>query len=139
MKNFAFILIILFVSCVSTRVSNIHPKKNNESLYKVYKIDSINSYYLIYAKMGKSIYKIVSKKEEFMGLNRIQRNRYYYFKLHSSMANRQIGNTVILPQNSLLVNCFSYDDTTQICLESGQIRDLYYADNIKGIFFILVE
>jgi hypothetical protein len=139
MKYFAFILIILFVSCVSTRVSNIHPKKNNESLYKVYKIDSINSYYLIYAKMGKSIYKIVSKKEAFIGLNRIERNRYYYFKLHSSMTNRQIGNTVILPQNSLLVNCFSYDDTTQICLESGQIRDLYYADNIKGIFFILVE
>jgi len=136
MKRFLQVLIIFFISCVSTKVPNSHAQKSTDTLYKVYKIDSINSYYLIYAKLGKNFYKIVSKKESFIGFNKIERKRYYSFKLHSILANRQIGNMAIFPQNSLLVNCFSYDDTTQICLEGGRIKDLYYSVNIKGIFFI---
>ena len=136
MKRFVPILIILIISCVSRRVPNSHFPKTTDTLYKVYKIDSINSYYLIYAKFGKNLYKIVSKKETFIGLNRIERNKYYSFKLNSILANRQIGLKSILSQNSLLVNCFTFDDTTQICLDGGGIKDLYYSVNIKGVFFL---
>jgi hypothetical protein len=78
----------------------------------------------------------VSKKADIITADKIETNRSYKFNLHSTLLNRQIGGKTVLPQNSLLVNCFSYDDTTQICLEGDSIRDLYHADNIKGLYFI---
>ena len=112
---------------------------NTDSLFNVFKIDSINAYYLIYAKKDKSIYKIVSKKETILGSNKIEPRNRYYFKLYSIISNRKVANTSILPQNSLLVNCYSFDDTTQICLENGLLRELYYAENLKGLFLIETE
>ena len=112
---------------------------NTDSLFNVFKIDSINAYYLIYAKKDKSIYKIVSKKESILGSNKIEPRNRYYFKLYSIISNRKVANTSILPQNSLLVNCYSFDDTTQICLENGLLRELYYAENLKGLFLIETE
>ena len=109
---------------------------NTDSLFNVFKIDSINAYYLIYAKKDKSIYKIVSKKEAIIGYNKIEPRNRYYFKLYSIISNRKVASTSILPQNSLLVNCYSFDDTTQICLENGQLRELYLAENLKGLFLI---
>lgn len=132
---FVLATIVMLIACSSSKVDNTSMGKST-SAYKVYKIDSINSYYLIYAKKGDSLYKIVSKKEDAKGFERIKINKSYEFELHSTLLNRQIGNTTILPQNSLLVNCFSYDDSTKICLEGDSIRDLYHADNIKGIYFI---
>jgi hypothetical protein len=42
----------------------------------------------------------------------------------------------ILPQNSLLVNCFAFDDSTTICLERDSINDLDYAENLQGLCFM---
>lgn len=103
--------------------------------YTVYKIDSINSYYLIYAKKGDSIYKIVSKKVKITKCSKVTTNHNYAFKLHSSLYNKQIGTKKILAQNSLLVNCFYYDKVTSICLEGDSIRDLYSAENLKGLYY----
>jgi hypothetical protein len=119
----------------------MHPNKisldvQNPVFYKVYKIDSINNFYLIYAKKNDSLYKIVSKKEGIGNCNRIQEGKVYDFKLHARSENRTIDGIKILPQNSLLVNCFSYDDSTKICLERDSINDLHYAENIKGLCFI---
>lgn len=126
----------MLIGCGASKIGSNHSVKQNAASYKVYKIDSINTYYLIYAKRRDTLYKIVSKKEAAIYLDKIKINMSYEFKLHSSLLNRKIGNTTILPQNSLLVNCFSYDDKTQICLEGDSIRDLYHADNIKGLYFI---
>jgi hypothetical protein len=112
---------------------------NTDSLFNVFKIDSINAYYLIYAKKDKSIYKIVSKKETIIGSIKIEPRNRYYFKLYSIISNRKVASTSILPQNSLLVNCYSFDDTTQICLENGQLRELYLVENLKGLFLIETE
>jgi hypothetical protein len=126
----------MLIACSSTNESNRHLENESVSSYNVYKIDSINTYYLIYAKKSDSLYKIVSKKTDVIGANRIEINKNYEFKLRSSLLNRQIDNSTVLPQNSLLVNCFSYDDTTQICLEGDWIRNLYHADNINGLYLI---
>lgn len=136
------ILVLIFFSCSThSRLSKNSDSKildnNFDTSYKVYKIDSINSYYLIYAKKNDSIYKIVSKKVAIGNNdNRININSEYFFKLHSNLADAHIGNMKILPQNSLLVNCFYYDDSTSICLERDSINELYHADNVKGLYFI---
>ncbi len=103
--------------------------------YKVYKIDSINNYFLIYARRKDSLYKIVSKRENISKGNKIYKGRSYPFILHSTLSNKTMGNKK-LPGRSPLVNCFYYDDSTKICLEGKLIRDLYYADNIKGLLFV---
>lgn len=107
------------------------------NLYKVYKIDSINSFYLIYARKGDSIYKIVSKKKQHQVCNTtIITNGKYEFKLHSQSYNPKTGKLDELPENVLLVSCFYYDDLTKICLERDSINDLHYADNVEGLCFL---
>lgn len=131
MKTILIIVVVAIMACTQTGA-----KYSEDSIsYKVYKIDSINSYYLIYANRKDSLYKIVSKKESVKNCNPIQKDHQYNFKLHSALANRRIGGKEILPQNSLLVNCFFYDESTSICFEGDSIRDLHYADNIKGLCF----
>jgi hypothetical protein len=132
MKLTLIIAAVMLIACFRTgaRYSN-----ENTNPYKVYKLDSINNYYLIYASRKDSLYKIVSKKEPSKNCNQIRKDGEYQFKLHSSIAHRRIGGKEILPQNSLLVNCFYYDESTSICLEGDSIRDLHYADNIKGLCF----
>ncbi|WCT13636.1 hypothetical protein [Mucilaginibacter jinjuensis] len=137
MKYTLILISIALVACASSKREGVkHPAKNVATSYKVYKIDSINTYYLIYARGHDTLFKIVSKKNSVKSHYKIKVNTSYEFKLHSSLLNRHIGAKILLPQNSLLVNCFSYDDKTQICLEGDSIRDLYYAENIKGLYFI---
>lgn len=125
---------IVFFCCVSTKPKS---ESNNMNLgYKVYKIDSLNSYYLIYAKREDSFYKILSKKEYPRLCDQIQEGAVYKFKLHSLLKNRQIAGKEVLPQNSLLVNCFSFDDSTSICIEKDSINDLHAAENIKGLCYL---
>lgn len=107
-------------------------RTNNPDTYRVYKIDSINSFYLIYAKKQDTLYKIVSRKAHLINCETIQINEWYPFILHSRLASRKIGNVKIMPG---LVNCFYYGDSTSICLEKS-IYDLYSSDNVKGLCFL---
>jgi len=137
MKLF-LITILAVVSCYSQNylkeksVKNDIQDSNNVNTYRVYKIDSINSFYLIYAKRQDTLYKIVSQKARLTNCEIIQVNKQYPFILHSRLASRKIGNSPILPG---LVNCFYYGDSTSICLEKS-IYDLHSADNIKGLCFL---
>lgn len=144
MRNFLIIICLIASSCF--HLKGIHkeemkPKRishdvRNFTSYKVYKIDSINNFYLIYVRRNDSLYKIVSKKEDVENCNRIQNNNTYDFILHARSENRTIDGVKILPQNSLLVNCFTYSTSTTICLERDSINDLHYADNLKGLCLI---
>lgn len=140
MKNLLIFLIL--ISCgqsklTHTKHANQIPLQNRDTVsYKVFKIDSINSYYLIYARKGDSLYKIISKKETIDNCNRISLHGEYDFNLHSILANKITNQTEEESQNSLLVNCFVFDKLTTICLERDSINDLDYADNIKGLCFI---
>lgn len=107
-----------------------------EPVYKVYKIDSINNYYLVYAKRAAMKYKIVSVKAK-------AKNRYakiviggdYKFRLHSRFEHlNKFGDPLLRTQ----VNCYFYDDSTAICLErKDSIYDLYQANNLRGLYIKL--
>ncbi|PUZ29390.1 hypothetical protein DCC81_08060 [Chitinophaga parva] len=141
MKYSLITAVLLFAGSSSNMANAQNYRREERKGYTVYKVDSINSYYLIYARKADSIYKIVSKRGGNHGDNlvRIAVDSTYNFILHSSLLNRKIGNAVLLLQNTLLVNCFSYDNETRICLEGDSIRDLYNAEDIKGIYFIKIK
>ncbi len=102
--------------------------------YKVYKIDSINNYYLIYAKKGHSLFKIISKKESMNHCKTLIINKWYKLQLHSILS---VNGHTIIPANQIMeFSGWGIDETTTIAFEGDSIRDLYYADNIKGLCLI---
>jgi len=137
MKYIPQLIFIAIIGCISSKSSKTSYHIGElPTIYKVYKIDSINNYYLVYARKGDSLYKIVSKKMSFENCNRIRINNNYEFRLHSSIYGSKMAEKTISPQYTLLVTCFSFDDTTNICLERDSINDLHHAENIKGLCFI---
>lgn len=138
MKKIFFLIIVLDIfSCTHTKNVNIIPLDNSihftgNNLFNIYKIDSINSYYVIYAKKNSTIYKIVSKKEILPDCSRIYSGKGYTLNL-ISIWNKQnkIGEVEITP--SAHINCKSLDDSTKVCIERGYINDIYIAENLKGL------
>lgn len=53
----------LQIGCMANRASNKF-KVDDKHKYTVYKIDSVNNYYLVYLSSEGKNYKVVSKKEE---------------------------------------------------------------------------
>lgn len=127
-------ILILFclMACACTVFKSGYQKGH---LYSVYKIDSINNYYLIYARSNDSLYKIVSKKSTNTHGDYIRINKRYPFQLHSMLSTFKINGVSITPQ-TMNVNCFSFDKETSICLEGDSIRNLYQGDNIHGLYFL---
>jgi hypothetical protein len=140
MKILLFLIITIIIACAQAKLINSSvksPNKTDSNSYRVYKIDSINSYYLIYAKKSDTLYKIVSKKEKCENCNMIYVNGVYLFKLHSSLYLN--GKPIIPPASRLEISGLAYDKFTEIKFEGDSIRDLYYADNIKGLCFIKIK
>lgn len=133
MKNICIFLGILFISCTSYKQQKTSKLEN---LYHVYKLDSINNYYLIYAKKQDTIYKVVSKKEKLANCKMININSDYEFTLHSMRDSAPVINGIkMTPVNYMDINCYQFDENTSICKEKD-IYDLYFSDNIKGLCFI---
>ncbi|MBI1781154.1 MAG: hypothetical protein HYR66_07255 [Sphingobacteriales bacterium] len=102
----------------------------NDTSYKVYKIDSINNFYLIYASKKGIRYKIVSQKRSCESDNKIQKDGYYGFELSSMLYDLDdIKIAVGAPGG-----CVYVDSITKICIEDS-IPDLKLAKNIKGLCF----
>lgn len=135
MKKFSILLsLILFASCQTYKKKTY--KINDKSSYEVYKLDSINNYYLIYAKKTETLYKIISNKEKIKDCHSIRIGVKYKFKIHAVSDNAPtIGGLKIKPMNYLDVACYQFDKQTKICREDG-MYDIYYADNIKGLCYI---
>ena len=145
MNKILIAIFIFFFSCMNSKFNNnnntLQVKSikliNDSSLFKVYKIDSINNYYLIYAKRRDTFYKIVSQKWFNYNCKNIIIGSKYSFILTS------IWNTPIIIENEnvspsmiLHVTCLSFDKKTNICLERDSINDLFSASNVKGLCFI---
>jgi len=98
-------------------------------VYKVYKIDSIGSWNLIYVKHKGHRYKIVAHKEIGAEGIKIKKHRSYPLKLHSIIYGEMFAYGV---------RCFNFDNTaTVICLERNKdIFDLLRAENLKGLYLI---
>jgi hypothetical protein len=91
---------------------------------KIYKIDSINDYYLIYVVKGKDRYKVISKKSIRSDCDTVKLGKTY--ELQITYVFGAIGGGVFKP------TCLNVDDRTQVCLEDS-IIDLCYAENLNGL------
>ncbi|VEH21403.1 Uncharacterised protein [Chryseobacterium nakagawai] len=132
----AIILIIFFtlISC-----NNYKHFKNVLPTYTIYKIDSINNYYLIYAERNNSIFKIVSKKEHITKhYKKIKIGNNYDLNLDSRSSQTPIINGVKMsPVNLIDSMCYNYEENTQICTDAKNgIYDLYTTVNLKGLYYI---
>ncbi len=134
MKYILILFAVSILACSPTKRIN-NSVEDQQHSYMVYKLDSINSYYLIYARSKDSLYKIVSEKTVASAGEQIRPNGRYAFNLRSRLSAFRIGNVLVSPQSSN-VNCFAFDEETNICLEGDSIRDLYQAENVKGLSFL---
>lgn len=131
MKNiFLLALVFLFLSC---KTQNNTQNEQAINTYEVYKIDSINSYYLIYVKQQNNLFKIISKKR-INNCNEIKVNSFYKFHLISYGLSAPVtGDAKWTPVNSNeFKNCIELDDSTKVCKER-YMNDLYYSDDIIGL------
>lgn len=145
MKIHSRIISILFIICFcffnscnrklisgNTGISDIN--KQTDSIFRIYKIDSINNYYLVYAKSNNLLYKIVSKKEVTKKCKRVKVNSEYKFSLKSVWNQKiMIGNVNASPSLMPHVTCLSFDKSTVICLERDSINDLFITKNLRGL------
>jgi hypothetical protein len=115
-------------------LNSLNLVKKDSNNYQVYKIDSINNYYIIYAKSGVKLFKIVSPKFKINQCNKIIVDNVYKFHLHSMLYVN--GHSIIPANQKFEISGWRIDDSTTIDFEGDSIRDLYYADNVKGLCII---
>ncbi|PSL25865.1 hypothetical protein [Chitinophaga ginsengisoli] len=127
----ASLVLTLITSCASRSYLDTGRKKDYDPtwVYKVYKIDSIGSWNLIYVKHEAYRYKILSHKEIDAEGMKIGKHEKYNLKLHSMIYGAMFAYGV---------KCFNFDNTADvICLERNKgIFDLLYAENLKGLYLV---
>lgn len=103
MRNQLSLILLIVGSCgciFSSRgeFTNMTTAIQEKPLYKVYKIDSIRNYYLIYVRKKDTLYKIVSEKTALINCNLIRINQEYDFKLTGRIASRQASKFKLSPK-----------------------------------------
>lgn len=134
------ILLILF-SCKDSAIrkkiedNNVESKKSvviksdpNPTKFYIYKLDSIDNLYLIYAKKDKSYYKILSEKmiQPLPGCEKIKLYKNYSLDVIS-----------IVPDTSKIsihLDGILYKNT-EITFEKDSIWDLYKSPQLNGLCF----
>lgn len=134
MKKFIILLLITIfaIGCCAKKQN----QNQIDTRYEVYKIDSINNFYIIYAQNDNIKYKIISEKQVDNSCKKIQLNKEYSFKLISILQQKiQLGDKTFSSADNLLVNCFTFEGNTKICREKD-ISDLHRAENLKGLCLV---
>ncbi|NOY47694.1 MAG: hypothetical protein GXO84_05780 [Chlorobi bacterium] len=131
-------LLIIFLAITSCKSFKTNQKNDLiiKSAYIVYKIDSINNFYLIYAKDKKQRYKIISKKIAIYNCNKIKLDSSYSFNLKLlSVVSKPTGNEKIIPVNYMdMERCVQIDNETEIYTEPS--IEVYSSKSIKGLCFV---
>jgi len=141
MKSFIIVLFFLFVfnqkqtNYVFTSDNRLFEiKLQDTTKYKVYKIDSINNYYIIYAQKNCKSFKMVSEKFRDSECTQIVSGNIYNFKLYSVFSSN--GN-LLFKTGIAHLHAWQPDESTIITLEGdGVSRDLFFTDNLKGLCYI---
>jgi hypothetical protein len=109
--------------------------------YEVYKIDSINSYFLVFARRDDSLFEIVSKKENSLDCKKIRVGQQYTLALNSLWnEDRWVGNINVKPSLTPHVTCLRFDDSTSICIDREHgIYDLFLTPSLTGLCYIGVN
>ncbi len=114
--------------CFCSQFNTAH----NQSLdYTVVRIDSVENYYLIYAKRNDSTFQIASKKVKVVGCTKLRVNDKYSFKLKSRIFTGEVGGRNISPATNDLVKCVGLDEDTVVCIDDNCVNDLFYSENIE--------
>lgn len=132
---------LVFYFCSQTIIANntladqrTAIQKTGDSIFTIYKIDSINNYYLIYGKKDDTLYKIVSKNTGILNCEKIKLSKDYFLSLNSIWRREiLIGGVNVSPSVTPHVTCLYFNDSTAICLERDSINDLYEARNLQGL------
>ena len=115
------------------KISNRREAPQEDTVYKVYRIDSLHNFYVIYARHHFHIYKIVSQKSN-NDCRDITVDSAYAFQLHSYLF---VNEKPVIPANEAAeFSGFMVDNNTLIRFEGDSIRNLFFADNIKGLCFV---
>ncbi|MCC2591109.1 hypothetical protein [Chryseobacterium sp. MFBS3-17] len=133
---FIFCFLGLQVSCIANNAI-VNTEISNKENYTVYKIDSINNYYLIYLNFKEKNYKVISKKELTTKCEIIkQGDQYSYFNLE-----RIIKPEDYIPKNvktgsplEFVPDCIKFDEQTEICRDRG-MDNIYSTPNLIGLCY----
>lgn len=120
--------IILFISCKSLN-------NQKQAKYRVYKIENLISYHIIYCEKDGQKYKIVSKDDKTTNkYKKIKTGEFYNFILKNytpkNNDNNPLTNTNTTPY---VIRCYMFDGT-KVCEE--EFIKLYTTDNLKGLYYI---
>lgn len=132
MKRF-FLLATLLTILTSCSQSSYQFQNN---CYRVYKIKPNNEFYEIYAKRGNEHFKIVSQDDSTITQGtKIKCGGCYKFKLksNSELINEAFG-VKMMP--NLHVTEIQVSENTVINIDGGKIYELYYVDNLKGLYLV---
>lgn len=124
----------LLLFCIAFIIQCTVAKINqSQVVYKVYKLDSLNAFYLIYGIKGGLRYKIVSSKQKTKNCSEIVIGGSYPFELHSMT---EINGVSSVPKLSKFeISGLSVDEVTVIPFEHETQWELYFASNIRGLCF----
>jgi len=130
---------MLLTNCNSSK--SITEAKNYENgSFLITEIEQVNNWNVIYAENQKTKYKIVTGKNNDSDKSciKIEVGKSYNLKLNSRKENvPEINGIKIKPVNDIDIDCYTYDEETNICIEPDNgIYDLYHTDNIKGLCYI---
>lgn len=108
-------------------------KSQDTTKHRVYKIDSINNYYIIYTQKNSENFKVVSEKFRAPECIQIVVGNSYNFKLHSVFSSN--GESLFKTGMGHLY-AWQPDENTLITLEGDGIsRDLFFVENLKGLCY----
>lgn len=139
LRHISFFLLIVFV----LMLLNCAPKRTSQEMhdsekYTVYKIDSINSYYLVYLTYRKNSFKVISKKESSSSCRPIKvGDQFNLFFL-----DRLIKEEDYIPKDfktisalSFVPDCIKLDDSTEICRDRG-MDNIYLSKSLRGLCYV---
>lgn len=136
MRRFIILTTIFFLSYILLSCKfkdNLIINKNQ--LYTVYKIDSINSYYLLYLRKKNKKFKVISSKTTNKKCRKTAIGDKIDVALESILDRKiKLGEGTITSSNNALVNCFYFEGNTKICKEEEEgIYDLFVTKNLNGL------
>lgn len=129
---------ILFAGCTSAFQTSYKDNTNiaeQDSVYKIIKIDSVNSYYVISVDKIDQVFKIISKKDfQDKNCEQIEVGSKIPLQLQSIL---NVGNKKVIPSNQIQeLSGWRLDDSTTIIFEKEDVRDLFISRNLSGLCHI---
>lgn len=134
MKNLiATILTITTIACSTTKKNC----KQDEDMYSITKIDSVDNYYVIYGKFKDDNYKLISEKTNSKCGNEVVVGKKYNLKTQSIFTMKiMVKDTVREISNNVNIKCMTLGKTI-ICKEyENGIYDVLKSENLQGLCYI---